>query len=176
MTKKTLLDGPTVPAATQQEVETQEVETLARFRTPYTPQLRIVQEFKQPSRTKQEFKDECDVNIIVANFLRTGRLEDIQKAKGQFLDITALPVSYHEALNLVISAQAAFDALPASARARHDNDVNNFLKAAYEDPEGVFRDPLKRVQPSDDKPATTLAEPPPKAPEQPPAASTIATA
>lgn len=139
------------------------------FRTPYDGNhLRVVQEFTQPSRTKQEFKEQCDINNIVQNFLRTGELPNAyDAAKAKFLNMADLPVSYHEALNLVIDATAAFDELPASARARYDNDVQKFLAAVHKDPDSVFIDPNSVSEP----PKPKVDRTPTKTEEAPPASS-----
>lgn len=147
------------------------------FRTPYDGHhLRVVNEFKNPSRTKQEFRDECDPNHIVAAFTRTGNLDLINKSKGMFLDLTELPVSYQESLNLVIRAREAFDALPAARRAEFDNDVNQFLQTAYHDPDTAFRsidptyppaqEPVQAPVPSS---APIVADPALEGPAAPPA-------
>lgn len=91
-----------------------------------------------PSLTKQEFKSQCDPNVIVAHFTRTGRLEGFREAHGQYLDLTQLPGSYQESLNLVLTARSTFSSLPADVRARFGNDVSVFLAAAASNPEGVF--------------------------------------
>lgn len=108
------------------------------------------------SMTKQEFKDQCDVNNIVDHFTRTGRLDAFRQAQGMYLDMTDLPGSYHESLNHVIAAREAFDALPATARARFNNDVQAFLDAAASDPEAVFG-------PRDEN-GMVVAQPTPEAP------------
>lgn len=112
---------------------------LPRFQTRYTnmPNRHKVVS-TQPSRTKQEFKDECDINNIWANFVRTGYLDQSREAHAQYLDLSNMPQSYHESLNLVIGAGNAFSALPASERAKYHNNVAEFLEAAYKDPEAVF--------------------------------------
>lgn len=81
--------------------------------------------FTEPSMTKQSFKDECDVNQILARFQRTGVVDHLAKheARYGFAD----SVSYHEAQNLVAEAQSMFNELPAAARAEFDHDPAKFL-------------------------------------------------
>lgn len=135
----------------------------SRFRTAYDHgNIRVPVIFKNPSRTKQEFKEQCDVNRIVENFTRTGQLTNYQEAQAKFLDLASLPVSYHDALNLVLSARDAFAELPAAARAEYGNDVNIFLQEAYHNPDEVFKPrpaPLDTGNPS-------LSTTPPLAPVQ----------
>lgn len=83
--------------------------------------------FTDPSLTKQSFKDECDINYIVAKFAKTGVLdhEALVKPKfGDFLGVT----DYQTALNQVIEAEEAFDALPAKVRSRFKNQPVEFLE------------------------------------------------
>lgn len=101
----------------------------------------------EESLTKQEFKDSVDMNLIVAHFTRTGRMDAFGKAEGMFLDMTEMPGSYQESLNMVNAAREAFMALPAVARAHFNNDVSLFLATAAHDPVAVFgeRDESGRV-------------------------------
>ena len=130
------------------ELDPQYLGEYPMFRTPYTQHIRVVKRFQKPTATKQEFKEECNVNKIVANFLRTGNMELINKSKGQFLDLTQLPVSFHEALNLVSDATQAFMLLPSELREKYGNDVSSFLAAAYENPDEVFSAPPRPADPN----------------------------
>lgn len=142
------------------------------FRTPYFNRPPRLQLFFDPEekRTKDEFKDDCDVNKIWANFVKTGRMDQLQKAKGFYADLTNVPTSYQESLNLVIHARETFDALPSDIRNAFGNDVQQFMAAAQDNPEGLF-EVLKPLQPIDGTAATPVAppkaEPPPASPEPP---------
>lgn len=89
-------------------------------------------------RTQQSFKDECDVNLIMKRFERTGVLDHLNVFEGSYGDFTELPTSYHEAVNQVIAAQDMFMTIPARIRAMFDNDPGKFLAFA-EDPENAER-------------------------------------
>ncbi|AZL82850.1 internal scaffolding protein [Apis mellifera associated microvirus 9] len=126
--------SPIEPNPTTGEIE------YPRFRSAYD-HLRDVS-YASPvgelSRTKQEFADSVDVNKIVAHFTRTGRLENVRTANAKFADMSQLPGSYHESLNLVVAAREAFDALPSDIRRHFGNDVQEFLRAAHDNPDAVF--------------------------------------
>jgi len=117
-------------------------------------------------RTKQEFKDQCDVNKIVANFTRTGRLDQLDAAQGMFLDISEGPQTYQDSLNLVIKARTAFDALPSDVRAIFGNDVQNFMYHSHHNPEALFEalKPLE-VNPQEPAPAPPLVSTKPLTPQ-----------
>lgn len=80
---------------------------------------------KDASLTKQSFKDECDINTIVRNFGLTGELPDDVRAPsyGDYTDVC----DYHTALNAIALANEAFDRMPATVRARFNNDPGAFV-------------------------------------------------
>lgn len=96
--------------------------------------------------TKQSFKDEADVNIIVARYAKNG--QPLPQAPGQFLDVSDVP-EYQEALNRVQSIQATFAALPAEVRLEVGNDPEQFVARTLSDPEWAVKHGLatKRDQP-----------------------------
>lgn len=79
-----------------------------------------------PGVTKQSFKDECDVNKIIARFEKTGMIEAINKNQPFYGDVSAL-VDYHEALNVVAEAQSLFNAMSAEVRERFSNDPEKMI-------------------------------------------------
>lgn len=79
-----------------------------------------------PGRTKQEFKKDVDVNLIVRNFQRTGTIKFQNKYEPQYMDVD--PIDYQDALNTVIQAQNMFDDLPAVFRKRFNYDPAQFLE------------------------------------------------
>jgi phage internal scaffolding protein len=91
----------------------------------------------EPTLAQQQFAEECDINTIVNQFLRGGEMPD-NELKPQFGDFTGAISDYHAALNLVIAADEAFFALPASIRTRFHNDA-----AEYVD---FFNDPKNRAE------------------------------
>lgn len=89
-------------------------------------QVRPVKEFRRPSRTKQAFRDECDINNIMRRYEKDGLIAHVARVNGSYGDFTD-PPSYQEALNKVISAQDMFMTLPAKLRFRFGNDPQQFL-------------------------------------------------
>lgn len=83
------------------------------------------------ARTRQEFRDECDINLIVARHQKTGVVSHINTAPPQFLDVSDV-ASLATALQTVAAANEAFMALPAVARASFDNDPVRFVDFAME--------------------------------------------
>ena len=80
--------------------------------------------FDQPSQTLQSFKDDADINCIIARFENTGVLVDPTvpvSRTPQFGDFSAMP-SYQEAQNVIVAANNAFNDLSAKIRERFGND------------------------------------------------------
>ena len=80
--------------------------------------------FVDPSATLQSFKDDADINCIIARYENTGVLVDPTvpvSRTPEFGDFSEMP-SYQDAQNVIIAARNAFDALPSKIRERFNND------------------------------------------------------
>lgn len=98
-------------------------------------------------RTRQSFKDECDVNKIISRFETTGVIQHLQQVQGRYADVSEVG-SYHEAINLVMSVRNEFQALPAKLRAQFNNDPAQFLDAVQVMTPDQVRDLVLGVEPS----------------------------
>lgn len=78
------------------------------------------------SLTKQSFRDECDVNKIIARFEKTGMLEALNKKVPFYGDVSELK-GYHEALQTVVAAEELFSSMSAEIRDRFKNDPNEMI-------------------------------------------------
>lgn len=74
----------------------------------------------EESLTKQEFKDDADINNILDRFMRTGQPPDIVLPE-HFADTTT-STSYFEMASRVADANETFYLLPAAKRAEFLND------------------------------------------------------
>lgn len=101
---------------------------------------RVMFHFDDPSLTRQEFKDECDLGKIVARFSATpeGR-EALEMARNyvssRFEDVSQV-TDFRTALEQVNAANEAFMRLPAKVRTRFENDPARFLDFV-DDPKNV---------------------------------------
>lgn len=95
------------------------------IRHAFSPRNPVVITFQGPGRTKQSFKDECDINRIMARYHATGVLDFVEKREAQFADVT--DVDFLSAMQLVSDAQSAFADLPSSIRDRFENDPSRLL-------------------------------------------------
>lgn len=92
---------------------------------------RVRQFCDEPSRTRQEFKQECDLNHILKKFAKTPEgMEALSKAQGfiggQFFDATDMP-DYRSTLDYIRHADEAFMRLPAEIRRRFNNQTAEYL-------------------------------------------------
>ncbi len=70
--------------------------------------------------------DRSDINLIVERFIRTGVLESVKQTHGEYGDFSEV-TDYHSALNQVRHAEESFMTLPATVRAKFQNDPGMFL-------------------------------------------------
>lgn len=81
----------------------------------YPGRVRVLQEVgEEPSRTKQAFRDECDVNNILSRYRRTGLIDYKNVYSAQYGDIPAM--DFQQAQNLVLRARKMYDDLPSTVR------------------------------------------------------------
>jgi len=86
----------------------------------------------EPSRTSQEFKDESDINNIMARYLKTGTVPVYADRLPFYVDASAYP-SFQEMQNVLIAANDAFMALPSAVRERFNNDPAKFVEFATDE-------------------------------------------
>lgn len=83
-----------------------------------------------PSLTRQEFAEECDINVLMARF--DGALADPMRSVRLpvYYDFTEMPGSLMEAMQVMQTGQEAFMRLPATVRREFDNDPAAFVDFA----------------------------------------------
>lgn len=93
------------------------------------------------TRTQQQFKNDCDVNQIVAKFRSTGTISHLRNSQnGVYVDLTTMPVDLMAARQIVLTAEAAFNEIPAQHRQFFGHDpVNmiNFLSDPANDEQAI---------------------------------------
>lgn len=87
---------------------------------------RLVLHTGSETPTQQHFKDECDINKLMAKYKATGLIP--QTVKPPFYgDFTDIP-DYQKALKVVMDAQELFSHLSSDVRKRFHNDPAEFLE------------------------------------------------
>ena len=110
-----------------------------KFRTPYEERyIKKGETFSLPTRTKQEPKDECNINSIMARYAQTGIIDHVAAIQPIYEDVAGISVDYQEALRIVENAQVAFDALPSALRKELDNNPAN-LVSFIQNPDNMER-------------------------------------
>ncbi len=95
---------------------------------------RVQVAFPDDGRAKQAFRDECDINKIMAKYVKTGAVSHMNRFAGEYGFATS--VDFHEAMNVVSQGESMFAELPAVVRGRFNNDTALFLEFV-QDPENV---------------------------------------
>lgn len=90
------------------------------------PRVRVAFTCEGPSVTKQSFKDECDINMIMKKYQKTGAITHLNNRGGEYGFADA--IDFREALEVVNRAQDLFDALPSSIRKMCNHDPGEFLE------------------------------------------------
>lgn len=96
------------------------------FRSAYSGHVAVVTMIDAESVTKQSFKDEADINVIMRRYEKTGVMPFLDEREPRFMDCTGF--DYQEAQLLVTGARSMFEELPAALRARFDNDPARLLE------------------------------------------------
>lgn len=89
-----------------------------------------------PSLTQQHFKDEADINMIIAKYNRTGVLVDPsvpRSGSAMFGDFSEVK-DFHSAQNAICAAAEAFGELDSKIRRRFNNDPGQLI-AFLDNPE-----------------------------------------
>lgn len=84
-----------------------------------------------PSLTRQEFADECDINVLMLRYEATGVISHVNRAQPVYMDLTQVP-DLRGALDVMREATLAFNSLPAKVRREFDYDPQKFVDYAQD--------------------------------------------
>lgn len=85
------------------------------------PHPRVILDTGPVTHTKQSFRDDCDINLIVKRHASTGLWDHLNPTTPTYGDFSAA-VELQSAMALVEAAHDAFDALPSAVRKVCDNN------------------------------------------------------
>ena len=146
----------TTPTLSTKTISDDSPETII---TAYGPKLpRATRQIHFPEnelphgRTKQSFKDEADINLIMERYARTGILEFQQRRQAQYGDFTGY--DYQAAKDLVAKGYSMFYELPAIVRDRFKNDPAAFLDFVANDSNRAEAEKLGLLKPQEASSAT----------------------
>jgi len=80
----------------------------------------------KPSKTDQQWKDDCDVNYILRKYRKTGVITHVARQAGHFSDVSDIP-DLLQGYERVKSAKDAFMELPAMLRNKFDNSMEKMV-------------------------------------------------
>lgn len=98
-----------------------------KFRCPFDVPVEVPYVDSDPSMTKQCFKDECDINLIMKNADYSGFVDHVSPSNPLYIDLSDVS-DYKESLDFVMSSQEAFQSLPSALRSRFDHDTSKFME------------------------------------------------
>lgn len=79
------------------------------------------------SRVQQHFKDEVDINNILAKYKKTGVITHVARARKLYGDFTEVK-DVAEAMDVAARAKSIFEELPAELRNRFKNSIPGFFE------------------------------------------------
>ena len=109
------------------KTEEQEVKNPKHISHIFSEMARVQVDFSNsPSRTKSEFKEEADVNNIVAQCIKKAIALPSGDRQPMFEDFSNIG-TYQDAVASVASANEEFSHLPSEIRAKFDNNVQSLI-------------------------------------------------
>lgn len=151
--------------------------TKSNLHSAYAARGRFYEYNDQPSKTKQSFREESNINLIMAKYTKTGLIDHVNKHGGQYKDMPT-ETDFHASMSVVAEANSMFEELPAAIRAEFENDTGKFLDFVT-DPENSdalvemglanapqeprTEDPTPEVEPTPEQEPTPALQPPPAA-------------
>ncbi len=82
-------------------------------------------------RTKQEFKDECNVNNILKQYDKTGVIEHLSNHEGFYTEVN--DVDFQQAQDIIADGNSMFEGLPSGIRKKFDNAPEKFLEFMHDE-------------------------------------------
>lgn len=126
-------------------------------------------------RTQQSFKDECNINVLMKRYEKTGILPQGRDIPMQYADVSA--IDFQSSMDRVALVRGVFSQLDARTRLRFENDPEQMLEFVANPDNAAEAVKLGLLEPR------AKAQPPLKAAEEPvgsvgtpPAAPTAPTA
>lgn len=75
--------------------------------------------------TEQSHLEQCDINIILADYSRTGFMRHAKENQGRYDDVTSY--DFQKSMETVANVKSMFEGLPSAIRNEFGHDPNNFL-------------------------------------------------
>lgn len=99
---------------------------MVKFHTRFDPPPAGERDYPGEGRTQQHMKDECDINLILKRFEKTGQIAHVSGQVPRYGDFSNV-TDYQEAVQQVAEADREFMTLPAHIRTRFHNSPGELL-------------------------------------------------
>jgi len=146
---------------------------ITKLRSAYIKHDRVQLHPVGASRTKQSFREETEINNIVAQYRATGLIEHVNKHGPKYGEMPSHD-DFKEAMDVVTSSRSMFNELPAGMRNRFGNDPAQFLDFVGDDKNRDEMIEMGLISPEPDlvgdgtppagETVPEIPEPPPEAP------------
>jgi hypothetical protein len=103
--------------------------TAKKFRTAYGKKERLGFETTGESLTQQHFKEDSEINNIIAFHDKTGIIKNVQQGVAQYGDFSEVN-EYRENLDMIRAADENFMKLPSHIRRHFNNNAGEFFEFA----------------------------------------------
>ncbi len=100
------------------------------IRAAYDTHVRRQVDVSEGGLTRQSMQDECDINVIMAQYKKSGLLSHVKEHGGDYGEFLAM--DFHSAMNAVLEAEEMFATVPSEIRAQFENDPGRFLSFVSE--------------------------------------------
>jgi hypothetical protein len=97
--------------------------------------------------TEQAHKNECDMNVILRDYQRTGFIKHAKEHEGRYDDVSA--VDFQQAMITVANVKSMFEELPANFRKEFENNPSNFLAFAQDPNNGPMMQEMGIIRGND---------------------------
>lgn len=105
----------------------------AKIRSAYSPRISVPARDSGPSRAKQSFRKECDINEVMAKYRAHGVVGHVSTREAVWGADLPASGDFHEAMNFVKEVESVFETLPAELRKRFKNDAGLYLDFVSDD-------------------------------------------
>ncbi len=133
------------------------------FQSHNTPRKRVQIRFAKKGRTKQSFKDQCDINKIIARHTATGAISHLNTSQAGYGYATSQDFS--QAMRTVTDAQNSFNNLPDEIQIRFGGNPAELLDFAH-DPANKDEGVQLGLWPKDDLDKVSDVQDPKKTPPE----------
>lgn len=108
---------------------------MKKIRHAFGDRVPVVVTWPEEARgAKQEFRDECDINRIMARYEKSGLINFTSKVAPRYEFVPA--IDFQQSMEIVKKAEDEFYSLPSKIRNRFANDPVHFLEFV-QDPENI---------------------------------------